>query len=94
MAPAATHDEANVGHPMDWTSYHSQDDMEAYMDYLVEQFPDLVSTEVIGNSYEGRQMRIMKICKGGTCGQKPAMWVDGGIHSREWVAHALSLIHI
>ena len=72
-------------HPMDWTSYHSQDDMEAFMDYLVEKYPELVSTEVIGKSYEGRTMRILKICRGGTCGQKPAMWIDAGIHSREWV---------
>ena len=79
------------GHPMDWTSYHPQEDMEAYMDYLVQTYPDLVSTEVIGQSYEGRNMRILKICKGGTCGQKPAMWIDGGIHSREWVAHATAM---
>lgn len=79
------------GHPMDWTSYHPQEDMEAYMDYLVQTYPDLVSTEVIGQSYEGRDMRILKICKGGTCGQKPAMWIDGGIHSREWVAHATAM---
>ena len=74
-----------MDHPMDWTSYHSQDDMEKYMDYLVEKYPEFVSTEVIGKSYEGRTMRILKICRGGTCGQKPAMWIDAGIHSREWV---------
>jgi murein tripeptide amidase MpaA len=88
--PATTNDETKVGHPMDWTSYHSQDDMEAYMDYLVEQYPDFVSTEVIGKSYEGRTTRILKICKGGTCGQKPAIWIDGGIHSREWVSPAVA----
>ena len=32
-------------------------------------------------------MRLMKICKGG-CGNKPAMWIDGGIHAREWIAPA------
>ena len=91
LVPAAGHKELSTGHPMDWTSYHSQDDMEAYMDYLVETYPELVSTEVIGQSYEGRDMRILKICKGGTCGEKPAMWIDGGIHSREWVAHATAM---
>ena len=55
-------------HPMTWTEYHSQDDMEAYMDYLVEKFPELVSIEEIGASYEGRTMRVLRICKGGTCG--------------------------
>jgi len=89
VATTAVNDKTKVGHPMDWTSYHSQDDMEAYMDYLVEQYPDLVSTEDIGISYEGRTQRILKICKSGTCGQKPAMWIDGGIHSREWVSPAV-----
>jgi murein tripeptide amidase MpaA len=75
-------------HPMDWKSYHSQDDMEAYMDYLVKKYPKLASTEVIGTSYENRTMRILRICKGGTCGNKPAMWIDAGIHAREWVTPA------
>ena len=32
-------------------------------------------------------MRLMKICQGG-CGNKPAMWIDGGIHAREWITPA------
>ena len=91
LVPAEGNAKVSSDHPMDWTSYHSQDDMEAYMDYLVETYPELVSTEVIGKSYEGRDMRILKICKGGTCGQKPAMWMDGGIHAREWIAHATAM---
>ena len=78
--------EAKSDHPMTWDEYHSQDDMEKYMDYLVEQFPEMVSIEEIGTSYEGRTMRVLKICKGGTCGQKPGIWIDGGIHAREWVS--------
>ncbi len=35
-------------------------------------------TEVIGSSFEGRDMRILKICPGGVCGQSPVMWVDSG----------------
>jgi len=86
--------DVNSGHPMTWTEYHSQDDMEAYMDYLVETYPDLVSIDEIGTSYEGRKMRVLKICKGGTCGQKPAMWIDGGIHAREWVSPAVTTFHM
>ena len=38
---------------------------------------DYAETEIIGNSYEGRVLKVLKICKGG-CGNKPAVWLDGG----------------
>ena len=76
----------NTEHPMDWYEYHSQDDIEAYLDYLSSTY-DFVDVESIGQSYEGRPMRVIKACKGG-CGNKPAMWIDGGIHAREWISPA------
>ena len=33
-------------------------------------------------------MRVLKLCQGG-CGNKAAMWIDGGIHAREWIAPAI-----
>ena len=80
----------NAKHPMTWTEYHSQDDMEKYMDYLAQTNPDLVTIEDIGASYEGRRMRVLKICKKNACGNKPAMWIDGGIHAREWISPAVA----
>lgn len=41
---------------------------------------EFAETEVIGKSYEGRDMKIIKICQGG-CGHKPAVWLDGGKNS-------------
>ena len=48
------------GHSMDWTSYHPLEDMHSYLDYLEETY-DFVSTESIGQSYEGSDMRIIKV---------------------------------
>ena len=71
---------------MDWTAYHPIEDMHSYLDYLETTF-DFVTTESLGKSYEGSDMRVAKVCKGG-CGNKPAMWIDGGIHAREWISPA------
>ena len=48
----------------------------AYLDDVAAQY-DFVETEVIGQSWEGRDLKIIKICKDG-CGNKPAIWIDGG----------------
>jgi len=76
----------NPRHSMTWTEYHTLDDMYTYLDYLEQNF-DFVTTETIGQSLEGRDMRVAKVCKGG-CGGKKAVWIDGGIHAREWIGPA------
>ena len=43
----------------------------------------------IGNSYEGRELFLVKIGTPSTRGlRKPAVWIDGGIHAREWISPA------
>jgi len=77
----------NSGHAMDWTSYHPIEEIYGWFDYLETTY-DFCETEIIGQTYEGQNMIIMKVCKGG-CGNKPAMWIDSGIHAREWIAPAV-----
>ena len=83
---ADTKEAVSADHPMTWTEYHPLEDMYSFLDYLEATY-DFVSTEVIGKSGQGREMRIAKVCKG-ECGSKPAVWIDGGIHAREWVSPA------
>jgi len=75
-----------LGHSMDWTSYHPLDEIYGWFDYLETTY-DFIETESIGQSYEGQEMIVLKVCRGG-CGNKPAMWIDSGIHAREWISPA------
>ena len=49
-----------------------------------------MTTEIIGRSFEGRELKLAKICRGG-CGNKPAMYIQGGIHV-SIVIHMLQLL--
>ena len=46
---------------MTWDVYHSQEDMEEYLDFLESNYPNKVVIETIGTSYEGRRMRVAKV---------------------------------
>ncbi|XP_054149650.1 carboxypeptidase A1-like [Melozone crissalis] len=57
-----------------------------FMDMLVAENPNLVSKLEIGRSTENRPLYVLKFSTGGT--NRPAIWIDTGIHSREWVTQA------
>ena len=50
------------------------------MDYLQTTFPNLVKIITIGKSYEGRELKLIKISSGrfSDGSAKPAAWIDGG----------------
>ncbi|XP_060933156.1 carboxypeptidase A4 [Limanda limanda] len=67
-------------------AYHRLETIYSWMDTLVAQYPQLVTKEEIGRSYENRPMYVLKFSTGGT--KRPAIWIDTGIHAREWVSQA------
>ncbi|XP_076230037.1 carboxypeptidase B [Nomia melanderi] len=74
------------GHRMEWSSYHRLEDIYTYLDYLAETFPAVCSVVSIGNSVEGRPLKVLRISNGKP--NAPALWIDGGIHAREWISPA------
>ncbi|XP_040019207.1 carboxypeptidase A4 [Gasterosteus aculeatus] len=67
-------------------AYHSLETIYSWMDTLVAQHPKLVTKQEMGRSYEDRPMYVLKFSTGGD--KRPAIWMDTGIHSREWVSQA------
>ncbi|XP_060102013.1 carboxypeptidase A1-like [Heteronotia binoei] len=73
-----------------YASYHSLDEIYGFMDLLAAEKPNLVSKIQIGQSTEGRPVNILKFSTGGV--KRPAIWIDTGIHSREWVTQASGIV--
>ncbi|KAM9471184.1 carboxypeptidase A1-like [Clarias gariepinus] len=50
----------------DYENYHTLSEINSFMDMLVQENPKLVSKLVIGQSYEGRALNVLKFSTGGT----------------------------
>ncbi|XP_019501633.1 PREDICTED: carboxypeptidase A4 [Hipposideros armiger] len=60
------------------------------MDSIAGDFPDLASRVKIGHSFENRTMYALKFSTG-KGRQRPAIWLNAGIHSREWISQATAI---
>ncbi|XP_072929537.1 uncharacterized protein [Epargyreus clarus] len=67
---------------MQWNVYYNLADINAWLDDLVRTYPTIVSRIIGGRSYEGREIRGIKISHGS--GRK-AIFIESGIHAREWI---------
>ncbi|KAM4677540.1 carboxypeptidase A2-like [Discoglossus pictus] len=69
-------------------AYHNLETLYSAIDAIAQDYRSLVSKVQIGSSYEGRPINVLKFSTGAN---RPAIWVDAGIHSREWVTQATGL---
>lgn len=67
--------------------YWTSDEIDQYSIRLAINYPQLVQREVIARSFDGRDIFALKISRGGF-GRKPIIFMDGGMHAREWVSQA------
>lgn len=68
-----------------YDQYHTLAEIEAHLQELVDTYPTLAETIVIGTSLEGRPIRGIRIVGAGGSGGKPDVMYAGGIHAREWI---------
>ena len=68
-----------------WNKYYTNQGVADLCNRLAKAYPDLVSLEVIGKSYQGRNIYLLTISDKKTMdpGLKPGYWIDGNIHSIE-----------
>ncbi|XP_055600315.1 zinc carboxypeptidase-like [Uranotaenia lowii] len=70
---------------LDWTDYYTLDEMYGWIDTMVQQHSQILSVESVGKSYEGRDIRAVKLShKAGN----PGIFLESNIHAREWITSA------
>ncbi|KAK3086539.1 hypothetical protein FSP39_019901 [Pinctada imbricata] len=63
-------------------AYHYASDINSFLDY-VASVSSRTQVFSMGHSYEGRDMKYVKISSGQA---SKAVYLDGGIHAREWIS--------
>lgn len=73
-----------AGVPMlDISYFWRTDEVYEYLDELAATYPDIIEIEVIGQTYEGRDIKAAKVSLAGKVdGSRPHIIVDGTIHAR------------
>jgi len=72
---------------MDWNDYYEVEFLNEFIETLAAE-NDFASIIDIGQSYEGRDMKVLAIEKAGP--DAPSVWLESGIHAREWIGSAVA----
>jgi hypothetical protein len=74
--------------------YHSYDEMRTFMHSLEKTYPNIVKVTTIGYSVQNRPIEMIKIGYPINSNSKKSIWIDAGIHAREWAAHSTAMFFI
>jgi Zinc carboxypeptidase len=68
-----------------WNRYYTDEGITDLCTRLAKAWPDLVTMESAGKSYQGRDIIVLTISdkRAGNPDYKPGFWIDGNIHSIE-----------
>ncbi|KAA0194709.1 hypothetical protein HAZT_HAZT010723 [Hyalella azteca] len=73
---------------MDWNSYHALEDIEGYLGWLNASTNGVVQVLSAATTQEGRPVYVVRVNDRGATGPKKRIWIEGGIHAREWISPA------
>ncbi|XP_069765288.1 carboxypeptidase A1-like isoform X1 [Narcine bancroftii] len=79
---------SNGTYSFNYRTYHSLKEIYKWIKNLAAENPHLVRRMRIGRSSQGRALHVLKFSTGR---RRPAVWIDAGIHGREWIAPAVAI---
>lgn len=78
----------NGTYSFNYRYYHPLKEIYKWMKNLADENPQLIRRMRIGRSSQGRAIHVLKFSTGH---RRPAIWIDAGIHGREWIAPAVAI---
>ncbi|XP_061718783.1 uncharacterized protein LOC133526258 [Cydia pomonella] len=73
---------------LDWKDYHRLNTIHKFLDDMQYSRPSICTTGVIGSSLENRDLKVLKVSNSNV--GNASVWIDAGIHAREWIAPAVN----
>lgn len=73
---------------MNWKAFHRLNVIYAFLDDLEYNNPSICTVGTIGHSVEGREIKLLKLSNSNA--NNDSVWIDAGIHSREWITPAVA----
>jgi carboxypeptidase A2 len=81
---------AHTDQNFNFNTYYRYDAINSYLEKMAALYPRIVKIDTAGLSYEGRPIKIVQISTNPSA-RKPIVYIDAGIHAREWIAPATAL---
>ncbi|XP_028160940.1 carboxypeptidase B-like isoform X1 [Ostrinia furnacalis] len=87
--------QSRSGRLMPFNDYPRYEEVDAYLEQIAAQYPELVTLVNAGQSFEGRDIKYLKISTTNfTDTSKPVYFMDAMMHAREWVTTPVTLFSI
>ncbi|XP_031765034.1 carboxypeptidase B-like [Galleria mellonella] len=78
---------ARNGIELPYDNYQEIEVIDAYLADVARRYPDRATLVTGGNSFEGRPINYLRISTTNFEDEsKPVIFIDGGIHAREWIS--------
>ena len=68
-----------------WEEYQTLDAIYNWIDELAVTYSSILTVQSIGQSYEGREMKVVKLSHQAG---NPGIFIESNIHAREWITSA------
>lgn len=82
-------EQKNYNRSVSFDAYPRASQINSYLDQLAKDYPHLVTVVDQATTLEHRPIRYVKISNGGPNAR--SIFIDAGIHAREWIAPATAL---